>query len=266
MRVLFFASVLAGTLAVSGAPAATPRHVPLTISITGRGSIHLSDGRRLACSSRCRKTFAVRAGAKLNLTARPGSGWAFVAWSGTCQGGRATCTVRPRRAKGVAATFAPPGSSRANPIPLGQTAPIADGFRLKVVSVTPAAWLGPPAPGGQNFVVLLTVTYVGGGTGDLLPLINNLDAAGTHGGTYTTYENGCHALSSAPASHTRPGSHSGSRSWARKRPSLSRSSTYMPQQIDSLAASRTPVVAHPNHAGASHDPAPSNLRPLGAWR
>jgi len=193
VRVLFFASVLAGTLAVSGAPAATPRHVPLTISITGRGSIHLSDGRRLACSSRCRKTFAVRAGAKLNLTARPGSGWAFVAWSGTCQGGRATCTVRPRRAKGVAATFAPPGSSRANPIPLGQTAPIADGFRLKVVSVTPDARLGPPAPGGQNFVVLLTVTYVGGGTGDLLPLINNLDAAGTHGGTYTTYENGCHA-------------------------------------------------------------------------
>jgi len=38
VRVLFFASVLAGTLAVSGALAAIPRHVPLTISITGRGS------------------------------------------------------------------------------------------------------------------------------------------------------------------------------------------------------------------------------------
>jgi hypothetical protein len=200
VRVLCSASVLVGLLAVSGAPAATPRHVPLTVSITGRGTIRLSDGRRLACSSRCRKAFSVRAGAKLSLTARPGSGWAFVAWGGACRSGRATCTLRPRRANGVAATFAPPGSTRANPIPLGQDAPIADGFRLKVVSVTPDAQLGvPPAPGGQNFVVLLTVTYVGGGKGDLLPLINNLDAAGTHGGTYTTYENGCHAPLPPPA-------------------------------------------------------------------
>jgi len=194
LRVLAIVTTLAGLIAVAGATAALPRHVSLTVSITGKGAVRLSDGRRLGCStSRCHKTFSVRAGAKLNLTARPSSGWAFAAWSGTCQGGRATCTLRPRRANGVGATFAPPGSTRANPIPLGQTAPIADGFRLKVVSVTPDARLGPPAPGGQNFVVLLTVTYVGGGTGDLLPLINNLDAAGTHGGTYTTYENGCHA-------------------------------------------------------------------------
>lgn len=99
----------------------------------------------------------------------------------------------------MAATFAPPGSTGANPVPLGQTAPIADGFRLKVVSVTPDAQLSVPAPvGAQNFVVLLTVTYVGGGKGDLLPLINNLDAAGTHDATYTTYENGCHAALPPP--------------------------------------------------------------------
>ena len=194
VRVLCSASVLVGLLAVSGAPAATPHHVPLTVFVTGHGSVRLSDGRRLACSRHCHKTLSVRAGARLNLTAHPSSGWAFAAWSGACHGGRATCTLRPHHASHVTATFAPPGSTRANPIPLGQTAPIGDGFRLKVVSVTPAAQLGvPPNPGGQNFVVLLTVTYVGGGKGDLLPLINNLDAAGTHGGTYTTYENGCHA-------------------------------------------------------------------------
>ena len=199
VRVLCSASILVGLLAVSGAPAATTHHVPLTVVVTGHGSVRLSDGRRLACSGHCHKTFLVRAGVRLNLTARPSSGWAFAAWNGACHGGRATCTLRPYHANHVTATFAPPGSIRANPITLGQTAAIGDGFRLKVVSVTPAAWLDPPAPGGQNFVVLLTVTYVGGGTGDLLPLINNLDAAGTHGGTYTAYQNGCHGPLPPPA-------------------------------------------------------------------
>jgi Divergent InlB B-repeat domain len=195
LRVLAIVTALAGLMAVTGATAALPRHVTLTVSIMGKGAVRLGDGRRIGCSAtRCRKTFLVRAGAKLNLTARPSSGWAFAAWSGTCQGGRATCTLRPRRANSVAATFAPPGSTRANPIPLGQTAPIADGFRLKVVSATPDAQLSVPAPvGAQNFVVLLTATYDGGGKGGLLPLINNLDARGTHNATYTTYENGCHA-------------------------------------------------------------------------
>jgi hypothetical protein len=194
LRVLASVGILLGLLVVSGATAAQQRQVRLTVSITGKGAVRLSDGRRIGCNStRCHKTFSVRAGAKLNLTARPSPRWAFVTWSGSCHGGRASCTVRPRRAKRVAATFAPPGSTRANPIRLGRTAPIGDGFRLKVVSVTPAAQLGLPNPVFQNFLVLLTVTYVGDGKSDLLPLINNLDAAGTHGGTYTTYQNGCHA-------------------------------------------------------------------------
>src|SRR5207237_6798780 len=75
------------------------------------------------------------------------------------------------------------------------------GRRPRLLTAFGSRWSQSPPPrgwalrprGGQNFVVLLTVTYVGGGTRDLLPLINNLDAAGTHGGTYTTYENGCHA-------------------------------------------------------------------------
>lgn len=199
LRVLASVGILFGLLVVAGATAAHQRQVRLTVSITGKGTVRLSDGHRLACSSRCHKTFSVRAGTRLALTARPGSGWVLTGWSGACRGAKASCGLRLRRASAAAATFASPGSTRANPIPLGQAAPVGDGFRLKVVSVTPAAQLGPPVPGGQNFVVLLTVTYVGGGKGDLLPLINNLDAAGTHGAIYTTYQNGCHAPLPPPA-------------------------------------------------------------------
>jgi hypothetical protein len=51
VRVLCTAGVLVGLLAVTGSAAATQRHVLLTVSITGSGSVRLSDGRRLACSS-----------------------------------------------------------------------------------------------------------------------------------------------------------------------------------------------------------------------
>src|SRR5258705_9377923 len=102
LRVVVTVGTLLGLLAVSGATAAQQRQVRLTVSITGKGAVRLSDGRRIGCrATRCRKTFSVRAGKKLDLTARPSSGWAFVAWSGSCRGGRATCTVRPRGAKAV---------------------------------------------------------------------------------------------------------------------------------------------------------------------
>src|SRR5262249_30039717 len=138
VRVLCSATALVGLLAVSGATAATPRHVLLTVSISGKGTVRLSDERRLACSSKCHKTFSVRAGANLRLTARPGPGWAWVGWTGTCQSGRLPiCSLRPRHnGRSVTAFFAPPGSTSANPIPLGQAATFKDGWVVKVVSAT----------------------------------------------------------------------------------------------------------------------------------
>jgi len=191
VRVLFFASVLAGTLAVSGAPAATPRHVPLTISIAGQGTVRLSDGRRLACSGRCHKTFSVLAGAKLNLTARPSSGWAFAVWGGMCRGGRAICGLRPRRGIGVAATFAPPGSTSANPTPLGQSVAFKDGWTIKVGSATLDATAqivaipgnSPPHPGAQYTMLNLSATYTGGGSSTLANF-GEFDTIGVHNFSY----------------------------------------------------------------------------------
>src|SRR5262249_42558517 len=175
--VLCSASVLVGLLAVSGATAATQRHVRLTIEINGSGSVRLSDGRGLACSSKCHKMFAVRAGAKLVLTARPGSGWSLSHWFDACQGSGPTCRLRLRHYAGAGFTFGPPGSTTANPIPLGQAATFYDGWVVRIVSATidatdqivaiPGNYR--PPPGAQYTMVNLSATYTGGGSAVLDP-------------------------------------------------------------------------------------------------
>jgi hypothetical protein len=193
LRVLAAVGILLGLLAVSGAPAAQQRQVRLTVSITGNGAVRLTDGRRLSCStSRCHKTFAVQTGVALKLTARPGSGWALSAWSGACQGPKPTCGLRLHHATGVTATFRPPGSTNANPIPLGHRAAIGDGWVLSVTSATLDATAqivaipgnSPPHPGAQYTLLNLAATYTGGGSSILDDFGDKLSTVGAHNATY----------------------------------------------------------------------------------
>lgn len=190
IRLLAPVSALLGLLAISGATAATQRQVPLTLSITGRGTVRLSDGHRLTCSSRCHKTFSVRAGTKVNLTARPGPGWVFATWNEACHGAKSTCGLRLRNAAGVAASFGAPGSTSANPIPLGHGVRFKDGWVVRVVSTTIDATAeivalsgnSPPAPGAQYALLNLSATYEGAGSSALGE--NRFEAVGSHNFSY----------------------------------------------------------------------------------
>jgi hypothetical protein len=194
VRALSAAAFLVGLLAVSGATAATQRHVLLTVWIAGSGTVRLSDGHHLACSSKCYKTFSVGAGAKLNLAGRPGSGWILSRWDGACRGTKPTCGLRLRRGTLVAATFGPPGSTSANPIPLGHAVTFKDGWNIKVVSTTFDATAQivaipgnrPPPPGAQYTMVNLSATYTGGGSSVLDEVGDRFETVGAHNFAYDT--------------------------------------------------------------------------------
>jgi hypothetical protein len=177
--------------------------VPLTVSITGNGAVGLNGGRHFTCASAsCRRTFLVRAGSTVTLTAQAGSGWKFGTWGG-CRTTAATCRLRVNRAVRVGVTFIPPGA-QSNPIPLGQAATIRNVLQEKVVSVTPDAWqqisqvtfpngelanTDPPPPGAQDFMLLLSVTYTGGGKATLSEM--GLTAVGSHNASYGAEDDWC---------------------------------------------------------------------------
>jgi hypothetical protein len=202
--VIIGALAVGSLLVLPGAPAQSGRSgLPLTVSINGKGTVTVA-GRRLSCSSSCTKKLTVRAGARLVLLAQPGRGWKLSAWSGACRGSTSACRVRVIHALRVAVTFLAPGA-RANPIALGAVGDAGEGWRLKVVSATPDATqqvlattngygehLNPTPPAGaQDFLVLLSLTYAGGGSGDLSPFFFRLAAMGAHNARYSRTENGC---------------------------------------------------------------------------
>ena len=191
-----------------GAPA-TPRTLPLTVTITGSGVVTVGAVGRLACKTKCRKTFNVRTGSRLALIAKPASRWKMTGWTGSCATTRPTCALRVARAVRVVVTFVPPGS-RANPIPLGTEASIeqggGEGWHVKVVSVIPDGTgqvlaadpkntVFAPDPGEQDFLVFVSATPRIGGDGlDLLPLIGHLLATVPGGDTVYRADVGCGTL------------------------------------------------------------------------
>ncbi|NJM13468.1 MAG: hypothetical protein HC889_17790 [Synechococcaceae cyanobacterium SM1_2_3] len=76
--------------------------VTLTVTTKGSGTVKSSNVTGINCRSDCTETYA--AGAVVELTAVPVSGWAFAGWSGACSGA-GTCTVSMTAAKTVTATF-----------------------------------------------------------------------------------------------------------------------------------------------------------------
>jgi Divergent InlB B-repeat domain len=165
-------SILLGLLLVAGATAARQRQVRLTISITGHGGVRLSNGRQVGCGvASCKRTVLVRAGSRITLKAMPARLWAFSSWTGACRGTKPTCTLRVRRSTIVTEKLLPPGSTSANPIPLGDSLAFGDGWVFRVVSVSIDATAQlvatggntPPPPGAQYTMLNVTATYTGGG-------------------------------------------------------------------------------------------------------
>ena len=173
---LAVAVAVAGAAAAPGSPARLPQQVPLTISISGQGSVRLGDGRRVACSRSCERTVLARRGATVRLSARAASGWVFSYWAGACSTSPGSaCRLRLRRPARARVTVLPPGSTRANPVRLGRPATVAGNWLVSVQSVSIDATAqivaipgnALPRAGAQYAMLYLVATYVGGGFGSL---------------------------------------------------------------------------------------------------
>jgi len=80
-----------------------PVTFPLTITVTGRGSVFSTDSRS-PCHAHCR--FAVFSYLPVALRAVPGKGWRFARWAGGCHGTRPTCSMPMTGAQTTHAVFA----------------------------------------------------------------------------------------------------------------------------------------------------------------
>jgi RHS repeat-associated protein len=74
----------------------------LTVTKAGTGTV-TSNPAGINCGSTCSASFTT--GSSVTLTASPGAGYAFSAWSGGCTGSATTCTVTLSAAQSVKATF-----------------------------------------------------------------------------------------------------------------------------------------------------------------
>jgi hypothetical protein len=90
-------------------------------------------------------------------------------------------------------TFGAPGSTSANPIPLGQAVTFKDGWVVKVVSATLDATAqiiaipgnSPPPPGAQYAMVNFSATYTGGGSSAFDEYGSRFEAIGVHNYSYS---------------------------------------------------------------------------------
>lgn len=192
------AATLAAFLAVAGAQAATPT-VVLHLSVTGSGSVKVTNERLLRCSGTCSATFRIRAGSAVRIVPRPTTSWKLAPWTGVCKTARTSCTLRMSRAQHVSVRFASPGTA-ADPIPLRTAWIVPGNWLLEVASVANADGRvldpnGNPlaAPAGKQFVLFaIAATYKGSGTASFAGLAQELTAvAGRTRYAYTGPGNGC---------------------------------------------------------------------------
>lgn len=83
-------------------------NVPVAVSVSGRGTVTSSAG-GISCGEACGAV--VPAGSSLTLRAAAEPGWIFAGWSESCRGVSLTCTVAPRAATTVFATFVEVGTT-----------------------------------------------------------------------------------------------------------------------------------------------------------
>ena len=96
----------------------------------------------------------------------------------------------------------PPLGSRENPIPLGQAAPVGNGWTVRVTGVVADAtgqvlaanqFNDPPAAGNQFFMIAASGTYTGTGS-SMLDSSFSMRAVGASQVAYTTFNNSCGVL------------------------------------------------------------------------
>jgi List-Bact-rpt repeat protein len=79
-----------------------PETYALRVSVTGKGVVRGGAG-QVECPTFCR--VSLESYTPTRLVAKAAKGWRFKAWSGTCSGTRATCTLPMRKASSARATF-----------------------------------------------------------------------------------------------------------------------------------------------------------------
>jgi hypothetical protein len=184
---------------VAGAQAATPT-VLLTLSVTGSGTVKVTNEAPIRCTGTCHATFRIKAGGKVVVAPTASALWKPAPWSGACKGAPARCTLHMTKAQQLSVRFLPPGS-QTNPIPLGSTWFITGNWLFRVIGVTPNAngqlidgngtTQQPPA-GSQFFLLDVAVTYKGSGSGGFADFARELTAVGAHGTKYGYLAgNGC---------------------------------------------------------------------------
>jgi Divergent InlB B-repeat domain len=149
------------------------------VGFKGWGSVKLGKGmlahRTVNCTRQsCPAVNYLSRGRRVTLTEKPYAGWKFSGWHGACKGKRPKCTINAARVRPnvygerdmhVGATFVPvaQGITHDNPIRLGTTASVGQGWRMRVNSVMPNAQLLPAPPAGADyFAANVTIGYFGG--------------------------------------------------------------------------------------------------------
>jgi hypothetical protein len=167
------AVIAVGLSPPAGAAAASPaQHA--SIQITGWGNVTLGQRTIRCTAATCLARGYAVPGSRLVLVERPYKGWRFAGWRGACAGPRPKCAIRSARRVRVNARFVPvaAGLTPEHPIPLGTTASIGGGYRVRVNSVLPDAQLSPAAPAGEAYLAAnVTLSYTGHGEGDVGSLV-----------------------------------------------------------------------------------------------
>jgi hypothetical protein len=185
--------------------ATTPRE-PITVSITGIGTLYVGTVKVTCARTQynntptptCLKTVKVRQGAKVVVRAVPPAG-AKLLWKAGCKATAVRCSLTITKPARAFVTFIPLGD-RTNPVPLGKTFTLDEGWQLVVNSALPnadaqvAALVDsygqpenrPPHAGAQYALVNVTMTYTGGGSSNLEEwlFIHDLNLEGAHNASY----------------------------------------------------------------------------------
>ncbi len=102
-RNLWFTEYVPAQVAkITPAGAVTEYRAKVAVSVTVKGKGRVT-GRGISCPSRCKTTIA--SGAQLTLRARAARGYRFAGWSGACASALTSCTLWPRGAAKITATF-----------------------------------------------------------------------------------------------------------------------------------------------------------------
>jgi hypothetical protein len=174
----------------------------LTVAVSGGGTV-TSSPVGIRCPPGCRARFT--SGARVRLTAKARTGWTFARWLRSCAGSRSSCVVRMNVSRLATAVFTrkaqpppppPPVGTRDNPVPLGQPAPLGNGWTLMVTQYFPDATaavlaanqFNDPAPAGSQDVGMVAVSATYNGTGSShLDSGYMLRAVGARNVAYTTF-------------------------------------------------------------------------------